>query len=58
MTVSVTPDGVIGPGLVTSTPTLPAGHSAAFAAPVPKMVTAANKAAADTRAKSRLAGLV
>src|ERR1043166_3819740 len=46
MTVSVTPDGVIGPGLVTSMPVLPAGHSSANAALAPKRPAAATRIAA------------
>src|SRR6185295_11832771 len=46
MTVSVTPDGAIGPGLVTSIPVLPAGHSSANAALAPKRPAAATRIAA------------
>src|SRR5690242_9993008 len=45
MTVSVTLLGIIGPGFVTSTPTLSAGQSAANAGPAKPRVAATNAAA-------------
>src|SRR5579862_4185080 len=51
MTVSVTPDGAVGPGLVTSVPVLPAGQSAAYApAETANWVKPATAAAVNNRA--------
>src|SRR5215471_18848171 len=48
MTVSVTPFGIVGPGLVTSTPSLSGGQSAATPAVVPRPSMVATSAAAET----------
>src|SRR3569832_1046963 len=54
MMLSVTPDGVIGPGFVTSTPSLPAGQSPAKAAPAPISDAVKRTAAAEAARSTAL----